>query len=286
MLKQNMSLPLTVTFAAGFALMLFFICSSTSAQEYSKLDSVITGKTYKIILFDESEIIGKVMRQDSLTLTVLADNKQKTIVKDDIFNISSNLSPSKYNFILSAGGGISFLIGQNRESSYRGYDPQFSLQLNGMYPFSDSKGIRVDIGFSKFKRNREHYYYYGSGSDITFEGGDMYFYSAKADFIFGLLRPESKFMVYGAVGLGIHVTHNNESIETVYYSWDSTLHTYTNPPQEYIYAALSLGAGAGYKFYKNWGLYLDVQYSILTAYGFFMFGPGYFPLRGGVYYTF
>lgn len=287
MLERNTTQLLLSRLVCAFSVLIVLLISSNSrSQEYSKLDSIVTGKTCKIILFDETEIIGKVTKQDSLSLTMLTDNKLKTVVKDDIFNISFDLSPSKYNFILSAGGGISFLIGENRETHYRGYDPQFSLQLNGIYPFSDSKGVRADISYSKFKKDKEHYLYYGTGTEGSFEGGDMHFYSVKADFIFGLLRPSAKFMVFGSAGLGLHVTHTDESIETVYFQWDSTWHTYINRPEEYVYADLSLGAGAGYRFYKNWGFYLDVQYNIITAYGYFILGPTYVAARGGLFYTF
>jgi hypothetical protein len=271
----------------GFSVLIVFLLASNSyTQEYSKLDSVTSGRTYKIILFDETEIIGKVVKQDSLNIYLLSENMLKTIRKDDIFNISRNLTPSKYNFIISAGGGISFLVGDRYESSYRGYDSQFGLQLSGLFPFSDNKGMRIDFGFSKFKRSEDYYYLHNYNYNDTYEGGDLTFYSVKGEFVYGLLKPSSRFLVYGSVGLGLHVSHEEETRHTYYSSYDSTYQTWISPSEDYTFAVFSLGASAGYKFYRNFGVYVDAQYELITAYGLFFFGNGHFPLRAGVVYTF
>ncbi len=54
--------------AYGFIICFLLILASVNtsfAQEYSKLDSLKIGTQYKIILFDDTEIIGRIISNDS-----------------------------------------------------------------------------------------------------------------------------------------------------------------------------------------------------------------------------
>lgn len=113
----------------------------------------------------------------------------------------------------------------------------------------------------------------------------MYYF--KAEFMMGDLNPSSVVNAYGTVGLGIHVTKEEQYSYKYYSSWDSTYFTTTYPEQTNTNAVLSLGGGLGFRFNKYLGVYSEIQYNMVTSGGGFFifgFGSGYFPIRAGITY--
>lgn len=271
--------------ACGFIISLLLILASVNtsfAQEYSQLDSLKIGTQYKIILFDDTEIIGRIIKNDSEFVVVNTGLKDKRIRKDDIYNISRDLTPSKYRFIFAVGGGVSFLTNGLFEDRSSRHKSLFSLQLNSTFLTSSSKGFRIDLGYSRFKRNDDVYSW---GTD--FKGGDMEIYSFKTDFIMGDLSPASVINAYGSVGLGINYTREEESSYRYYISYDSTWHESKNPEETNTTLLFSLGGGLAYRFIKHFGAYIEIQYNMVSfgnSFFFYGFGAGYMPIRAGVTY--
>jgi len=263
-----------------FSLVLF-LCVNAYSQSPS--DSIITGKKYKIILFDDREVIGTVTRQDSLMVYVKAQDGFYQLKKEDIFRVSRELTPSKFKVMFWAGAGISF-FGNDYYSGYGGNKTGLALQLGAMYPINVTKGIRLDFGYSRWKDdhvayNQPLYYpnysYYGEQTVQT--------YFIKADFVFGTFDPAESFKLYGFVGAGGHFRNESEYSYTYYSTYDSTYYTSYYPESNYSNFMLSLGGGAGYNFTKNLGAYTELQYN--SAGYFFFFGGGFFLAKAGVTYT-
>jgi hypothetical protein len=79
------------SFYAAFSIILFL---TLNIYSQNPSDSIITGKKYKIILFDDREVIGTVARQDSLMVYVKSADGFYQLKKEDIFMVSRELTPS------------------------------------------------------------------------------------------------------------------------------------------------------------------------------------------------
>src|SRR5207247_65771 len=113
-------------------------------------DSLITGKKYKITLFDDREVIGSVVKQDSVFVIVKAEDVTYQLKKEDIFKFSQNLTPSSFKAMFWAGGGLSIVSNQG-DNPYSMNNKGFNLQLSALYPFSETKGVRLDLSYSRWK---------------------------------------------------------------------------------------------------------------------------------------
>lgn len=264
-------------------LTLIIISHSAYSQEYSALDSLKIGSTYKIILFDDTEIIGKIIQNDSEFVTVNAGLANRKIKKDDIFNISRNLIPSKYRFMFSAGGGIIFPGGEFPYGNNRHYNPSISFQLNSAFVVSPSKAFRIDVGYSRIKKK-------SSEPGYSYSGGDANLISFRCDFIIGVLKPESFYTAYAIVGLGLHYTFVPAySVTSTWRNSDTSYitHTYNIEQEQKMNFVLAIGGGAGIKLNKNLLIYTEVQYNSVTynsEFFFFPFASGYIPMRIGISY--
>lgn len=263
---------------------IFLFTHLSFSQEYSKLDSIQTGTKYKFILFDETEIIGKVISQDSVSIAVQTDKMTVILKKDDIFSVNLDLSSGKYKFIISASGGIVFLTGPYDDGPYGSlYKRGITFQTSGLYPLSDSKGIRFQFSYSRIKRDNDsqgNYYYYS-----TLEGGNRSFYSFKIGVAIGTFKSITRLSGYFDLNAGIHFTNTEELRTTNYNPYDSTYYTQIYSSRRSTYFVLGIGAGASYRFSRNFGAFAELEYNMISSEGFFfLWGNGYFPFRAGISY--
>src|SRR5436190_1824777 len=91
-------------------LSVFFMYKTASSQNLS-LDSLQEGQKYKIVLFDDREIIGTLKNSDSVYINISDKDGLYRVRKEDVFFISRMLYPTKYNTMISVAGGLSFLTG-------------------------------------------------------------------------------------------------------------------------------------------------------------------------------
>lgn len=255
------------------------------SQEQVVIDSLVTGKKFRITLYNDKEIIGRVAKQDSLTAIIATESGTVRIRKEDIFSISRSTIPKLMKALFSAGGGVLLLTG---EDSYynRNTKPGYSLQLTGLMPFSENKAVRLELGYGKSKKDEylypNYYEYYSSEGPQT---RDMY--SLHVDFLFGDFETNTRFSVYGLGGAGLVYTDESDFTSSYYNSYDSTFHTYTYPGEDITSFSLALGGGLRFKLTDRIGMFAEAQYNMSTYEGFFwFFGRGYFPVRGGFTYTF
>ncbi|MCI0448241.1 MAG: hypothetical protein L0Y79_00450 [Chlorobi bacterium] len=265
------------SFYASFITILFL---AVGIYSQSPSDSIITGKKYKIILFDDREVIGTVTGQDTLMVYVKSADGFYRLKKEDIFAVSRELTPSKFKVMFWAGAGISFF--GNDYDGYGGNKTGLALQLGAMYPINVTKGIRLDIGYSRWKNDRSEqpqyyppYTYFGEQTVQT--------YFIKVDFVFGSFNPSESFKIYGFAGAGAHFKNESSYSTTYYSSYDSTYYTSYYPERNYSNFMFSLGGGAGYNFTKNLGAYTELQYN--SAGYFYFFGGGFFLAKAGLTYT-
>jgi hypothetical protein len=248
------------------------------------LDSLVDGKKFRVTLYNDKEIIGRVIRQDSLYAFMVTGSGTVRIKKDDIFSISKNTEPKIIKALFSVGGGLLF------ESNYHnGYGnnrkPGYSLQLSGAVPLSETKAVRFDLGYGRVMLERVTYANY-SGNEYSTIDQSRSIYSLNADVIFADFNTATDFSIYGLAGLGaVHVNESGYSF-TYYSSYDSTYRTENYKGYNETYFSLALGGGLKFRIKSKIGAYIEAQYNMFTYAGFFwFFGSGYFPVRAGITYS-
>lgn len=275
---------------------LFIHSSFLYSQNQTDLSKIIPGKKYKIVLIDDSEVLGTVMATDTVNVTIKTENNNTMIIpKNNILYYSTDFTLSKYKFSLSLLGGVSVFSGDhsyNYNSS--GSNIGLNIDLMGIYFLSDSKAVKIDAGFTFLKPKYDNNYYnpYGSAYQTTFSGGDVFLYSLKANLLIGTFKPVNRTILYASFGIGIHLTKQKEIIEhsrTQHYpdtTWNEII--YTTPDRNDFNALLSIGAGFGYRFTEHFGLKAEIEYNMVTSsYEFLFFsGRSYFPMRAGIFYIF
>lgn len=260
---------------------LFFFLLITATSYSQKLDTLITGIKYKIILFDETEIIGTVLSQDEKSVTLQTGTSKTIIEKDNIFEISKDVSPSKYKMIFSLGAGKSVKSGYDNSYYYNGGNLKSKLSLHGRFSYflSDNKTIGLDFTYSSFRNE------YSENTYSSMWGGDLKLYTILANFQIGAFEKKQPVNIYANLGAGLLISHRNESYSSYYNSYDSTYYLSTYPEQKTNEFIIGLGGGLIVKPFRNVGIYLDAGYHIYSSNGFFIFfGGGYFTIRGGVSY--
>ena len=284
---------MTINNLSSILLAALFILSTIStsvsfSQEEVVMDSIITGSKYRITLYTDKEVIGKVSKQDSVYVYMVTDEGTVRIRHEDIFSVSKSTVPRLMAAMFSLGGGILLRGGGNYYSSYYDDDnkPGFSFQATGLYPFSENKAIRIDFSYSRITRSRYDYYYlYTSPAEYSKQNID--FYNAYAEIIFGDFNTRTNFSVYGIAGLGLmHVAEGSYSY-TDYNYYDSTYTTRMREGYDYTNFSLTIGGGLRFKINNRLGAFTEVQYNMTAYEGFlWFFGGGNFPIRAGLTYSF
>lgn len=259
-------IKIVLSFMALFllALNLFSQDKDNTSKKLDNNDSIITGKKYRIILFNNKEIIGSVTKQDSLQIQLKSDNSVYQVNREDIFEISSELTPSRLKAILWAGGGLSLLVSGHSSSEN---NIGFTLQLSGMYPFSETGGIRIDLSFSQTRSNPDYYdpYIYYSGQTIR----SYYF---RANYVFGTFSPSDKLKIYVFPGIGVNIW--DEPGDIYYSSYENRTHTTL---------LLSAGFGAGYMVSRKIGFYGEAEYNLSLNPNYSV--GGYILAKGGIIFN-
>jgi hypothetical protein len=264
--------------ACGFIICLLFILVSADtsfAQEYSNLDSLKTGVKYKLILFDDTEVIGRIVSNDSEYVKIETGKGVLQIRKDDIFTISKNLTPSKYKFMFSLCGGLAYPTEEFFGGRDTWFKHSFAIQLSGGYLFKPCKVIRLNLEYSRLKAIPP-----GWGIDIQSEGGDADMYSLRADVLVGELRPKYNIIAYAFVGLGIQ--YSFVSARTTKEYWNSTYHTFYYEAQKDFNAVFCLGGGVGYRITPVIGVYSEINLAVTT--NKYSNIEGYIPVKFGLAY--
>ncbi len=281
MIKTNLS---SILLAVLFSLTAGFI-SNIYSQDEPVLDSIITGNKYKITLYNDKEVIGRVAKQDSVFAYIVTETGTVRVRFEDIFSVSKNTVPKLMSAMFTLGGGI-LLQGGSFDDGYRDpKTPGYSMQFTALYPFSENKAIRFDMSYGRMQRERYDYYYsYGSGI-YSPQKQNVNLYNVYAEFLFGDFNTKSKFSVYGIAGVGIMYIKEEGYTYTNYNSYDSTYYSYTQPDYDYTNFSMALGGGLRFKINNHIGAFAEAQYNLTTYQGFFwFFGNGYFPIRAGITY--
>lgn len=270
--------------AALFILFISPLFTQLFSQEVV-MDSIITGNKYRLTLFNDKEVIGRVAKQDSIYVYVVTEEGTVRVRFDDIFSVSKSAIPRVMLAMFTLGGGIYLNGGDYNDYPYNDDNkPGLSTQVTGLFPFGENKAIRVDLGFNRITRKAYDYYYYSSSySNYTEQNIDIY--NLYAQFVFGNFNTKTNFSVYGLAGVGIMHISEGSYTNTGYNYYDSSYYSYTYPGENYTNFSLAIGGGLRFKLYKQLGLFTEAQYHINTYQGFFwFFGRGYFPVRAGITY--
>ncbi len=259
------------------------------SQRQTDLTRLETGKNYKIVLIDGSEITGRFVKTDSNYIKIEQANKSIDLIPaSNVKYFTANLAPEKYTFSVSLTGGASFLSFEYNPFYEKNISKAYmNLNLSAVMFFSDSKAIMIDAGYTFVKADNNL-----SGTNVapfysSIVGGDVSIISIKGSFIMGRMKPEEKFIFYATLGFGVNFAARDEI--TIIPN-DSAI----TVGSEYIFGTLwinpliSLGGTAGYRFSKNFGAIVETEYNMLLGSGESMFTGkrNYFPLRAGLFYMF
>src|SRR4030095_13097777 len=253
------------------ALVLIF----TLTKFYSQEDITIeVGKKYKFVLFDDTQVIGKVIALDEKFVKVQTNKGVITVSRENILYISTDLTPEKYDFSLSLTCGVSFL---NREYYYY-YSSNNSLpgphfNAGAMFYISDSKAVKVDLSlsFAKPKFENTYYIYYEEQppEQDKFEGGEIVYFSLKPSFALGGFKPSDHVTAYASLGLGINYFSQKDVKRTYYYYnyEDSTytLRSETRPGRNDVGAVLGLGGGINFRITPKLSILTEGELNVLFS---------------------
>ena len=247
------------------------------------------GVRYKFILFDDTQIIGKVISVDKGFVKIQTKDKNVvSISKDYILFVTTDLTPEKYESSFALTGGISFL-NDDRYYYSRESQPGPHINLSGMFYLSGTKAVKVDLSYSYAKPKYEETYYYSYGGEAPepdkFEGGEGTYISLKPSFVLGQLRPENKTMAYGYIGLGVNYFHKEDLLHTYYYrDYKDTTYTVRTDKmtgRSGLGAVLGFGGGLGFRITPKLSILTEIEFNILTLWEDFR---SYIPLRIGINY--
>jgi hypothetical protein len=254
--------------------------SKCYSQKSLDPDSLTVGKTYKIILFDDTEIIGKVAAVDSTYIQIKSDDGYRKISKDDIFFVSGNATPKVWNAILSIRSGYTILLSSKYNNKTKSFGA-CNISVEGVFPVKENSGIRFDLQYNRIFMDRVNY---GAG---YFENDDVNMFSISGDFLLGNFRSNSQFYYYINMGGGFHVT--DEGTKTQYYYNSQNIlvsSSYDSNPDISLF--LNAGGTAGIKISKRFGAFFHVQINTFSSDGGFLFfwGEANLPLSAGISYFF
>jgi opacity protein-like surface antigen len=281
-LKKNILLLLSIIFFAAV------VTQSLYSQESDI--NLEAGKKYKIILFDDTEIIGRVISIDKNSVKIQTSSGETIhVLKENILYASTDLTPKHYKFSFSLLGGTSLLADNYYHYYYTSDKKSLSgihADITGLFYLSDSKAIKLDMSYSHFKGQDYTSESYGGYPPSYYSSGSVTYFSFKPNIVLGYFKPKERFIGYGSLGIGIHYTKEGEWTEQWYNTYDSTYRIYTTPERSYVNAVFSLGGGVGYRITDNLGIHGEIEYNLITSDASFLFfgGRGYFPLRIGVTY--
>ena len=280
-------------------LALFFILLSSISltqlfsQNSSVYDSLITGKSYKFVMYDETEITGKVTGVNDKQVKLITESGAEYVLnRDNILYYSTDITQIKNKFSLSLLGGVSVMTSQS-SYYYSGGKPQTGLNIDlaGIFYLSETKAVKIDFGYNFLKAIYDNGYvmpliypYYPS----THEGGDLSSYSLKGNGLLGWFNPKDNISFYGSLGFGFNLIHQNEIKENYYNYNDSSYHTNIYNPKNDINAILSIGCGMIFRLSGRLGIHAEIEYHLITNdenYFYFYRGNSYFPIRAGIKYS-
>lgn len=271
------------------AFTILFLLSAFNSPVYPQdelvMDSLNTGNKYRITLYSEKEIIGKVVKQDSVFVYMSTDEGTVRLRHDDIFSISRSTVPRLIKGLFTLGGGVYLQSGD-----YGGYNqdnkPGFSISLTAAYPFSENKAVRFELSYSRLQIEPYAYalYYYPYTPVYSKQNIDIY--NAYVDIVFGDFNTNTDFSIYGLAGLGIQHKVEGEYEYSDYNYYDSSYTNRTYPSYSRTLFSMSIGGGLRFRINKRIGAFAEAQYNMSTFEGFlWLFGRGYFPLRAGITYS-
>ncbi len=275
-------------------LVVVIFCSSLIGNIYSQELNLETGKTYKFVLFDDTEIIGKVLSQEKNLVHIETKDKNRiTLLTENILYVTADLNPKYYKTTFTINAGfVSFNNGYNYYSNYKKKiinGPH--IDLSAMFHIGEYRAIKIDAGFSFVKGHDETYIenyssYPAPYNQHRYEGGDVALVSFKPNFVLGELSPKSKIFAFGSAGFGVQfifVEQRKSSFYSRNYPDTSTYRYYENvtPSQSSIGVLLSIGGGLGFRVNQRFSITGDAELNLTTA----DYWKLYFPFRLGLNYS-
>jgi len=246
------------------------------SQTLSPSDLLLKGNKYKLTLFDEKEITGTLVSQDDKTVTIKSGNILMTIERNNIFSITSDISPTRYKYLATLNSGT-----VPNSSEYGSYRSNFIINARFSYFYSEYKNIGIDLSYTSFKGSGYEYAY-----AIDNEGAKESYTDIIANAQIGTFEKENIVDAYLNLGAGIHIFHRNAYNYTYYSFYDSSYYSYYNRSYTRLYPVLQIGGGLIIKPSYNIGINVEVD---MQAYGFGFFLIPYeanFPVKAGISYYF
>jgi hypothetical protein len=260
------------------------------SQEIVDIDSLKNGKSYKIVLFDDRELIGQIISSDSLSIRLKDNNNIYRIKKDDILKISNEIQRTVPFLILNVNGGYSIVAGNYRSYSSSSVQIKgFNLGVEGILPLSEYRAIRLGLDYSGLKKpgyTDTYYYLENSGSYTKEEESNIRLISFRTDYLFGDFRSSKKFMYFFSAGAGVNFYH--ESAYSSYSVHNDTIYYMSqNGERNSTSMIFAIGLYAGYKISNKMGIQGQIEYNLIANEHIFdHLDGGFFPFKLGFFYIF
>ncbi|HMQ68698.1 MAG TPA: hypothetical protein PKA90_07035 [Ignavibacteria bacterium] len=235
---------------------------------------MIIGKAYKIYLFSEKEYTGVLISQNEKEITIKSGNKSITIEMDNIFEISTDISPSDYKFLATLN------IGTLAGNPNQGNSSNFLLNGRFSYFYADKRNIGGDLSVIFLKKANYNGY----------TGIETYQYQTYVDLLanaqIGTFNVRNTIEVYLNLGFGIHSQFINPFTST-YYSYNDSGYIYSSTPSSFtVYPLFQVGGGFIVKPSKNIGINFEMDLKFYSFDYVIIPTEGYVPFKLGVSYFF
>ncbi|RPI12978.1 MAG: hypothetical protein EHM58_19325 [Ignavibacteriae bacterium] len=261
-----------------FSLLLFF-----SRQVFSQIaidiDSIKTGKVYKLIMYDNQEFIGKVISKDNESLKISSGKVTYRLHNRDIHEIYKDAGHSVYEYIFSVSGGITY-YGESESYHYH-YSVHnsingFNAGIEGIHPIKKTNGLRLSLHYNSLHRDDDT-----TTASQIFTYTDVNIYSLTGDYLLGNFNTKNKFYYYFNMGAGFQIVDEGT------YTYTYLNNTFTYNPKPVFKLMIDLGFTAGIKISKNFGLFTHAQFNnVFNGWLIFLYDDRSYPLSAGISYMF
>lgn len=270
------------------------------SQDNLRLAQLETGKSYKVVLYNETEITGILKFADYGSISIVKPNGSVVVIpRDQIYYVTQDETPLKYKASFAVLGGALFItnksFGNLNYWSLKGESGPH-VTISGTWFLTDHKALMFDAEYSHNDPDFSGFYKTYPNPDAahinSLTGGSKSFYSFKCDLLYGNFGTKDNVMYGVYMGLGVHVMDQRMIYMNYYthYNGDTTFNKYveTYPETIEIGAVLSIGGTVNFQISKHYGIRTDLEFNLTSSKGDLLFtgGRNYLPLRIGAYYIF
>jgi hypothetical protein len=268
---------------------IIFSQTGNSNHLLERVDSLEAGNKYTLTLFNEKQITGTFVTQDSKSITIKSDDIQMTIQRKNILRVSKYVPSGKLNFLATLNGGW---IPNSYHHNFYSTGPNWILDGRFSYFFSEKKNIGVEFAFTSFDEPNRNISFNApppvEGQHGKGPHGDGYNFDIMANGQIGTFDKNKTVDLYLNLGAGMHIQYRN-SFPGNFYQFNDT-NFFFNPHlrSSYtdFYPMIQIGGGIIIKPEQNFGINLECDLNAFGSGDFIFPSQTYIPIKAGISYYF